>query len=217
MNSCQLIDSLLSAYLEDEASIAETRFVEGHLTACPRCREQRDEVAALLEQVHQLPRAEVSAGFTDRVVREAFGRAPAGLEEPVVPLDRSAWERWSTPLAAAAAFAVVAFLGVTQVLDRNATDELSGGAPVAMERVTVVTRPADPVDSPSEGTVPRAVSLTDIHPAFRGMESGQATALGLASDQYVLEDWTPLQPTGGGDAILTRVGSSTRERVLVTF
>jgi len=38
MNPCERTDSLLSFFLDDELSPAERRFVEGHLTACPRCR-----------------------------------------------------------------------------------------------------------------------------------------------------------------------------------
>ena len=66
--------------------------------------------------------------------------------------------------------------------------------------------------------VPDAVSLADVHPSLRDLDSEQpATALGLASDQYVLEDWTSFQPTGGGDAILSRVGANPQDKVVVTF
>jgi len=211
MNPCERVDTLLSAYLEDETSVAETRFVEGHLTACGRCRAQRDEVERLLMRVRNLPRATVSEGFTERVLDAVTDRRPAGLGEAIVPLPPSHWNQWGIPLAAAATIAVVLFVGLDQIRDRIGGDD---GKPVNARFETV----SPPETMPAEITPPESRSLAETDPIFQEVDRAHpAVDLGLATDRYVLEDWTIMTPTGGGEAVLTRVGAEADEHVLVTF
>ena len=60
MKPCDRLDTLLSAYLETETSPAETRFVDGHMAACARCRKQVEDISRLIEQLSTLPRIQTS-------------------------------------------------------------------------------------------------------------------------------------------------------------
>ena len=80
MNTCQRIDSLVSAFLEHEASPAEVRFVEGHLPTCPRCRAQIHEVSLAMEELSRLPRVQTRPEFTDEVLVRTRGLRAADLE-----------------------------------------------------------------------------------------------------------------------------------------
>ena len=213
MNPCRRVDSLLSAHLDHETSPAELRFVEGHLTACPRCRDQAREVEWLTRRMRFLPRPVLSEDFTERVLAEATGRPAAGLEVPVLEAPPSARRTWGPALAAAAALAVVVFFGVTR---------LGPGDPAAPE--TVASAPASelpvPVDvapvSLAEGPTPQVTTLEEADPNLRlGEGVTEAVPLGMAT--YVLEDWTAREPAGGGAAVLTRVGAEESGPVVVAF
>jgi len=55
MNSkCKEIESLLSAYLENELSPAESAHVARHLTDCPPCRELKEKLEEILLQLSDL-------------------------------------------------------------------------------------------------------------------------------------------------------------------
>ncbi len=107
MKPCDRVDSLLSAYLDHEASPAETRIVEDHLKSCPRCSANVSEVAALLPRLARLPRIAVSDGFTGRVLAEVKGLPVPDFDEPAVPRLRPRVAAWGFPLAAAATLALV--------------------------------------------------------------------------------------------------------------
>ncbi len=210
MRSCDRVDSLLSAYIEEDASPAETRFVDGHLLACGRCRQQIAEVRETLRRVQALPRTTVSDGFTERVLARTHGLEPAGLDEPVVPEIHGNASRWLMPLAAAAALAL-ALLGVNQVLTPG-TDSTNLGQDIRSvelaERVPNASGDARPAD------IPQVTSLQGLHP---GIANGEATPIGMAGDTYVLESFTLRQPTGGGTPILTRASATSESKVMVTF
>jgi anti-sigma factor RsiW len=215
MNSCERVDSLLSAYLESETSPAESRFIDGHLTVCARCREQVDGTAALLERLSRLPGARVSDDFTERVLAEVKGLPAAGLEEPVVPIPSGHTVRWAVPLAAAAALAV-ALIGFSQLrapVPRTgfAGAEKTVAAPAPRTATGAATQPVD------FGSTPPVASLPDLYPDLDAKTEGPGEPLGMAGDSYALEDWVLREPPGGGDAVLTRVGSDPTAKVVVTF
>lgn len=214
MTSCERFDSLLSAYLELEASPAETRFVDGHLTVCGRCRIQAQDTASMLRLLSQQPRVAVSDDFTDRVLARVRDLEPAGLDQPLVEVTRFPVQRWAMPLAAAAALAI-AFLalsnGWNQDVPRLSADQQTPTA-AAIDQAQTLT----PSTAVREGEFPAVRTLPQVLPATSGEEES-ATAIGMMRDAYVLDDWILRQPTGGGAPVLTRVGVSTDNRVMVTF
>ncbi len=228
MSACDRVETLLSAYLEREASPAEVRFVDGHLTVCRRCRDLLEETAALLERLPRLPRTRVSPGFTDRVLAEVRNAPAAGLEVPVVPMPRPAIASWAAPLAAAAAVAV-ALLGIGRLT--APASSLSARAPavsapapdldqrLAHDVAAMTVRDAAPgPSSPLAGLNPPPVaSLTDLRPDLAGKTEAAGEPLGMAGDAYVLEDWMLREPAGGGRPVLTRVGADPAAKVMVTF
>ena len=213
-NPCTQVELLLSAYLEEETSPAETRFLEGHLTACGACREQREELALLIRQVKQLPPIRVSEDFTERVLQEALGRQPAGLDVPVYPATGNPIRSWGVPLAAAAALFVVAAIGI-----RGMEGEVPGNeSPVSAQAAIDEREGGDSRSHPSVTTPPPRRSLADQDPLLGSVEvENDLEGLGLASESYMLEDWKLSRPTGGGDAVLTRVDAEAGDRVTVTF
>jgi len=214
MNPCQRIESLMSFYVDDECSPAERKLVDGHVVTCPRCRAQMSDLTRLMRRVKLLPVSTVSEGFTGRVLDEALGRPAAGLEEPVVPLPRSALRTWVPAVTAAAALLAVAWVGLrgprTEVPHagrRPVAGEPGGGIHMA-ERVPVVSE-----EIPVSGALVVDV-LTDLDPALEATGNPAPVSLGT---RYVLEDWILREPAGGGDPVLTRVAAPARDRVTVSF
>src|SRR5215510_8296664 len=124
MTTCQHIDSLVSAFLEHEASPAEVHFIEDHLPTCSRCRAQIQDVNHVLENLSRLPRVETRAEFTDEVLARTHGLGPVGIEsrEPWFIAPRTSRVlRWGVPLAAAAA--LVLALVTLQVARRTGEPE----------------------------------------------------------------------------------------------
>jgi predicted anti-sigma-YlaC factor YlaD len=222
MKPCERVDALLSEYLESETSPAETRFIEGHLTVCSRCREQMEEVRVLLQRLARLPRVTASADFTDAVLARTHGLVPAGLEEPVVALHPARRApQWAAPLAAAAALAVIV-LGATQLpwFNPAGPDLARDGAPaVVADAVPDARLEMDRFANPDAGSraQPEVTRLTELRPDLAATEGGEASALGMASDAYALDDWVLRGPAEGGTPVLTRVDADSSHRVMVTF
>lgn len=210
MKPCDRVDSLLSAYLENETSPVETQFVKSHAAECVRCRRQLDEVSALLSRLADLPRVHVADDFTEKVLARASGLAPAGIDARIVelPTRRPAWV---LPLAAAAAVTI----GVWGVMEaqRNAAPgtqiaEINQQSAVQQERFAPVDQRemAGNVGT-TETSPPKEVRL--------GEEKGES--LGMARDAYILETYELLEPAGGGEPVLTRVGATQDNKVMVSF
>ncbi len=72
---CSWVQEHLSEYLEGELPLQEREQIEAHLQSCPSCAAERDELAALLNALGELPSAELPAGFhaalMERLHREA--------------------------------------------------------------------------------------------------------------------------------------------------
>lgn len=227
MNPCERADSLLSFYVEEELSPAENKFVSGHLVACSRCRQSEKDLRLVMKQIQHLPKATVSDGFTERVLDNALGRAPAGIEEPVYETRSSFVSQWGAPVAMAAALGIVAFLGLTQFGPRsgdvfradNVTSTPVEGENAALDQDALDqngTPSADlsaDVDNNLTSEENRAFATVSA-PHLQPLSDSPPTTLGT---QYVLEDWVLSEPTGGGDRVLTRVGTEKSDRVLVTF
>jgi len=96
--SCLNLERLYS-YLERELSAAESRDIESHLAACPKCRAAVEERRRMLEAIETLPAFEVPPDFS-RSVMSRIAAPPAKAKVSFV--------RW---LAVAAA----GFLGLVTV------------------------------------------------------------------------------------------------------
>jgi anti-sigma factor RsiW len=208
MTHCDRVDALLSAYIEQDTSPAETRFVDGHLTLCPRCRQQLDEMRTLLARLSQLPRVETSADFTERVIARTTGLEPAGLEEPVLIELPSRRPVWAVPLAAAAALALV-IVTVTRLTVGTAPSPETAQTP-SPSAPTLVQVSQPEVDGPPEVT-----DLTNLHPELK--KEGEGVSIGMVRDSYVLDAYELREPAGGGNLTLTRVSAEPGTRVVVTF
>ena len=119
--NCDRARRLFGACWDDELTLAEREWLEGHFTACDHCRTEYDGFSRTLELAGALPRAEASADLVERVLARArrtstvpdrIGEAGTRPEPDLPARDGTAVVlRW-VPVAAAAAVLVVAALFV---------------------------------------------------------------------------------------------------------
>ena len=209
MKTCDRIDSLVSAYLEREASPAENRFLEGHLTDCSRCRNQVHDVRQTLDDIARLPKVDVHDDFTENVLVRTRGLRALDLEslEPWVFRPRTTRRvlRWGVPMAAAAALAFA--LVSLQISNRSAQTETAVHEAPAETHVT----PAPP--TVSKPTVDQPVTPPEV----LHYGQGEGKSLGMARDAYAVGTYELRTPTEGGTPILTPVATRPDLPVVVTF
>jgi anti-sigma factor RsiW len=221
MKPCDRVDSLLSAYLDHEASPAETRLVQDHLETCRRCSANVREVAALLPKLSRLPRVRVSDGFTARVLAEVKGSPVPDFDEPSVPRLRPRVAAWGFPLAAAAALALVT-VSLVRVWVGPSSD-ISLAERTATSTATSLERALEHGGAAAKGTPvsatapPDVATLPEVLPGLNGQPAEEAKSLGMARDAYAIDDWVLREPAEGGSPVLTRVGSDPSATVVVTF
>jgi len=73
--SCLSLERLY-AYLEGDLSSAQSRDIEGHLAACPTCRDAVEERRRMLQAVESLPAFEVPPDFSKGII-ERISAVPA--------------------------------------------------------------------------------------------------------------------------------------------
>lgn len=141
MNRCDQARRLFDAYWDDEVTQAEREWLEGHLAACPGCRQRYEQLARTLEAIGSLPRVETARDLPDRALlaaRRAQGVPDRLAVAPPTP-------RWVPVTAAAALVLVTAVLLLPTIsprLDPRAT-RAAREAPVAEPRlVATADRPA---------------------------------------------------------------------------
>ena len=209
MKTCDRIDSLVSAYLEQEASPAEIRFLDSHLTDCSRCRNQIHDVRETLETMSRLPRVQVHEDFTENVLVRTRGLRALDLEslEPWAFRPRTTRRvlSWGVPIAAAAALAFA--LVNLQIANRTSQIETA-------ERQTPAETHATP--PPPAASEQRSVE-TVTPPEVLHLGEGEAKSLGMARDAYAVGSYELRTPTQGGTPILTPVATRPDLPVVVTF
>jgi anti-sigma factor RsiW len=216
MNTCQRFDSLVSAFLEHEASPAELRFVETHLPTCSRCRAQIREVSLAMEAVSSLPRIETRPEFTEDVLVRTRGLRAAALEsrEPWFVAPRFPGRRvlqWGVPLAAAAAL-VMALVSLQLTHRSNEADTASH------ETSVEPSHPAPAIQTaPSGSTQINTAQGPSTPPEVMHLGKGEGQSLGMAHDSYAVGTYELRTPREGGTAILTPVASKPDVPVVVTF
>lgn len=100
--SCLSLERLY-AYLEGEISPADIRDIEGHLAACPICRDAVEERKRMLQAIETLPEFEVPPDFAKGII-DRISAAPAKAKVSSV--------RW----IAAAVAGFLAFVTVLSVI-----------------------------------------------------------------------------------------------------
>lgn len=126
------IHALAGAYALNALPPGEALTFSQHLTECPACRQEVDELQATAAQLGQAATETPSADLRDRVLQAVHHTRQ--LPPATAPVDvsrerRRSWPRW---LAAAAAFVVLGGTGLTVVL--SGADDGSpppGQSPVA--------------------------------------------------------------------------------------
>jgi hypothetical protein len=150
----EAIEELLGAYALNAVEPHEAALVEAHAARCPECRAelgQHLEVAALLPASSEFAPSSVWDAIAGEIVTESTSGAAASAASNVVPLPR----RWIRPLAAAAAFVLIAGAAVVQsVRLGDVNDDL------AAERATVAAL-SEQIDQPILDT---AVSQARLNP-----------------------------------------------------
>jgi anti-sigma factor RsiW len=99
--NCRQARALFGPYWDDELTQAEREWLEAHFGSCAPCRRDYEELTRSLEWMSELPRAEVTPGFADRVLAQARRRTPATDRVPGTS------PRWIPVTAAAALLAVL--------------------------------------------------------------------------------------------------------------
>jgi anti-sigma factor RsiW len=214
MNTCHRVDSLVSAYLEHEASPAEMRFVESHLPNCPRCRNQLRDVSLVMQHVAHLPRLEARPDFTDEVLVRTRGLRALDLEsrEPwiIAPWFRTRrLLQWGVPLAAAAALALAL---VSLSITRH-----SGEPETASREIRPETRTPAPSVQPAQPGSSTITPAQKTPPEVIHYGKGEGQSLGMVRDSYALGTYELRAPKEGGTPILTPVAARPDVPVVVTF
>ena len=158
----EAIEHLLGAYALNAIEPHEAALVEAHVARCPECKAELDqhlEVAALLPASSDFAPSEVWDAIAGEIVTEPTSEAAEGPATNVVPLPR----RWIRPVAAAAAFVLIAGAAVVQSVRLGAVND-----DLAAERATVAAL-SEQVDRPALDT---AVSQARLNPLSQQVNLG---------------------------------------------
>lgn len=124
----EALHELSAAYALDALDPSDQDAFEEHLATCARCREEVAELAAVAGALAcAAPPAALPRSLRDRVLEAARAERP-----DVVPLR----PRWAVPVAAAAAIAACAAIGLG-AWDVSLHDQLAGSRRAALLRVPV--------------------------------------------------------------------------------
>ncbi len=124
----ETLHDLTAAYVLDALDPSELELFEEHLAGCPRCREEIAELSSTAGLLaYGVPPVSPPPALRGRILDAARAERPN-----VVPLR----PRWTMPLAAAAAVAACATIGLS-VWDVSLHDQLSGAQRQALLRIPV--------------------------------------------------------------------------------
>ncbi len=131
MSLCESIDTLATAFLDDELASEELRELETHLTECASCRAQVDGV----RDDQQLIQTSLVAPRMTDTMRLRMTRALDEIDRDTARTSRRRLSRFVLPGSAilAAAAAIVVFVGVNM---RPSSDSLDSVAHSAMRQQT---------------------------------------------------------------------------------
>jgi len=101
---CAQAKRLFGAYWDDDTTQAEREWLESHFVSCPKCRNEYEELAKVLEWTASLPRVEAAPDLVERALARARRAASTGDRIPTAGVP------WIPATAAAAVLLVVATL-----------------------------------------------------------------------------------------------------------
>lgn len=152
MSSCARARDLFGTYWDDETTLAEREWLEGHLQGCAACRVEYESLSRTLELVGSLPREEAAPDMAQRALAAARRASPA----PDVVFVREGAPRW-VPLAAAAGLVLIAMAAFAPMLLRapgtSAVAHLD--TPVVAPHLVAVAAPSAAPAAESAGTAAR--------------------------------------------------------------
>lgn len=104
----------LQAFVEESLDTADAALVRSHLTGCPRCRVEVEDLRSLFALLSSLPHHVPTAGFADRVMSRVRVRRPwfAWVEEWLARLAPRTTRGWAVA-SAMVALPAVALAGLT--------------------------------------------------------------------------------------------------------
>ncbi|MBX3117888.1 MAG: zf-HC2 domain-containing protein [Fimbriimonadaceae bacterium] len=105
--NCDRVQSMLFSFIDGELSGHELRVVREHVSRCPHCALELDEIRSIKTIIAEMPACEPSSDFEDRLVMSVLGPEP-------VEARRRGTLRWSAGLAACALFGAFATMGMIQ-------------------------------------------------------------------------------------------------------
>jgi len=101
---CAQAKRLFGAYWDDDTTQAEREWLESHFVSCPKCRNEYEELAKVLEWTASLPRVEAAPDLVERALARARRAASTGDRIPAAAVP------WIPVTAAAALLLVMATL-----------------------------------------------------------------------------------------------------------
>lgn len=145
--TCEELEELSGAYVLDAITPEERREADEHLAQCPNCPQIISELRSVVDLLPlSVPQIDPSPALKERVLAairdtqstvaqpaQPIALTPRPQRQPQPMRRRSAWQRWGTPLIAAAA--VIFFLlsgGLTawNISLQHQISALAGNAPV---------------------------------------------------------------------------------------
>ncbi|MEW6065061.1 MAG: DUF4349 domain-containing protein [Bacillota bacterium] len=187
---CQDALEMLSPYLDGVLAPAEREAVRVHLTCCPRCSAELDELRASLRLLKELPELTPPAGFRAGLMeRIDQNTAPKQVPQHKSWLGRVTGAARSTWYRTAAVAAVMAMtLGLTALWEKDGNHFLPVD-PVPKEPVVVVQEPQQPA-------VDRPAPRDGVPEPAQGPNSGTPKPDAASPDNGGTPDVTPIKPNG---------------------
>lgn len=154
MRMCKRARDLFGPCWDDELSLAEREWLEGHFASCSDCRQEYEGFSRAVELVGTLPRAEATEGLAERVLARVRRESPAADvigRRQVFADQRPAW----MPVAAVAGVAILAFAAIVPWLAPR------GGAPGGLIAARTPVVSSEPVQQPRLVSAALPVTTTD--------------------------------------------------------
>lgn len=136
--TCDRIESMLCTFVDGELSGHDLRVVREHVSRCPHCALELDEIRRIKSLIADLPAFEPSADFEDRLVMSVLGPEPAEVR-------RRSTLRWSAGLAACAVFGAFATLGMIQHQRAQEVERQREAIRLEVQRDQAMTAGMDPL------------------------------------------------------------------------
>lgn len=102
--NCNQVKDNLSTFLDNELDLDQTNSIKAHLIRCKSCRDQRDQMENLGQQIRKLSPLTTPADFQFRVYSAIRRKESATRTSP--------FRRWQTAILTSAAMLMGVFIGI---------------------------------------------------------------------------------------------------------